>query len=289
MFRKIILSKSLTQCRVKSIRHNSSLLSEAKEILKDSGEGKILLEKDGSSGIATITIDNQPKMNAISGSMMTQLDSILDELEAWDAGKGVILRSAGNIFCSGGDLSQKGNNVLGTPRGGLLMATLLGHNLTRLFSLPLVTVSLVHGKAIGAGAEFTTSTDFRVFSPSGEVCFAQGRMGVTTGLGGGTRLVKILGPRLALDLLTTSRKLKGEDALGMGFADYLLSGKDNYSETKDWLCGRLVHHAAVIQALKKIVIGARDLSLEDSLSNEIKIFSPMWGGPLNLEAISKKI
>jgi ethylmalonyl-CoA/methylmalonyl-CoA decarboxylase len=60
---------------------------------------------------------------------------------------------------------------------------------TRLARLPLISVCLVRGRAIGGGAELTLSTDFRVFAPSGKLNFVQARLGVLPGWAGGSKLV----------------------------------------------------------------------------------------------------
>nr|XP_053655902.1 ethylmalonyl-CoA decarboxylase-like [Cherax quadricarinatus]XP_053655903.1 ethylmalonyl-CoA decarboxylase-like [Cherax quadricarinatus] len=268
-------------------RHCSSLITEARRRLAPLGEGRVSLVKDDSSGIATVTLLHQQKKNALSGQMMVQLADIVEELKAWSCGKGVILQAEGDTFCSGGDLTTV--KAIGNPEDGLLMSTFMHKTLTELYCLPLVTVCLVHGKALGGGAELTTVTDYRVFTNTGEVCFVQGRMGVVTGWGGGTRLVKLLGYRSALELLTTCRNLSGKEALEMGLADHVTEELNRQNDTKAWLAARISHEAEIIQTVKKIVIGARDLSLDASLINERLNFSPLWGGPANIRALGRNI
>lgn len=218
---------------------------------------------------------------------MVQLADISEELRSWTLGKGVILQAEGDTFCSGGDLTTV--KAISNPEDGLLMSTFMHNTLTRLYCLPLITVCLVHGKALGGGAELTTVTDYRVFTSLGEVSFVQGRMGVVTGWGGGTRLVKLLGSSIALELFTTCRKLNGNEAFKIGLADSIVEVPNRYEETKAWLAARTYHEPEVIQAMKKIVVGARDLTLEDSLLNERLNFSPLWGGPANMKALGKNI
>lgn len=215
---------------------------------------------------------------------MVQLENIAKELTRWTHGKGLILQADGDIFCSGGDLS-----IGEIPEVGLLMSTFMHKTLTQLYCLPFVTVCLVHGKAIGGGAELTTLTDYRVFTDSGEVCFVQGRMGLVTGWGGGTRLVKLLGPTKAIEILTTCKKLKGKEALETSLANHIIGTENRFEETKAWLMERTLHEPQVIQAMKKIVVGARDLSYEESLLNERTNFSPLWEGPANVTALNQNI
>ena len=59
--------------------------------------------------------------NALSGAMMMDLGAVTHELSVWRHGVGVILKGAGNHFCSGGDLNLV--RAIANPIDGLLMAT----------------------------------------------------------------------------------------------------------------------------------------------------------------------
>ncbi|KZS12982.1 Uncharacterized protein APZ42_022248 [Daphnia magna] len=67
--------------------------------------GKVELTKDDKSGVAVIKINHPERRNALSGSMMVNLWNAVNELEDWKSGKGIILHSVGETFCSGGDLN----------------------------------------------------------------------------------------------------------------------------------------------------------------------------------------
>lgn len=116
---------------------------------------------------------------------MVELRRVVSSLEEWYTGKGVILHSVGETFCSGGDLNTV--KKISNPDDGYRMSTLMHDTLTRLHQLPLVSVALIQGKALGGGAELATACDFRLFTNKGEIGFVQGRMGVVTGWGGATR------------------------------------------------------------------------------------------------------
>lgn len=218
--------------------------------------------------------------------MFTQFEEIVNALKQWDNGRGVILNSVGDTFCSGSDLSLKEEI---SSVSGRLLSNYTRYILNEFFSLPLITVALIDGRALGGGAELSTSTDFRIFTMSGDVQFIQGKMGVTTGWGGGTRLVKILGPRLALDLLVSGRKLTADNALKIGYADIIISDEDKITLTREWLSDRIKYSPQIVQSMKKMIVGARDLSLNESYKNETNIFSQLWCGPLNLEALSRNL
>ena len=214
---------------------------------------------------------------------MVQLANITQDLSSWGQGRGLILQAKGDFFCSGGDLTTVKD--ICNPEDGMMMSAFMHDTLTKIYSSPLVTVCIVHGKALGGGAELTTATDFRLFTETGEIAFVQGRMGVVTGWGGGTRLVKLLGPARALDLLTTCQKMDAKTAPRTGYADDVIQSQDRLKEATSWLEKRISHEPEVVRSLKKIVVGARDLPLHESLLNERETFSPLWGGPANLRAL----
>lgn len=116
------------------------------------GGGEILLEKDNSSGVAVVTIENYKRKNALTGHMMVALKGVVNELEAWEQGKAVILRGYGDTFCSGGDLSAVMKEI-GTPEEGRMMCEYMQETLTRFMELPLISVAALNGKSLGGGAE----------------------------------------------------------------------------------------------------------------------------------------
>ena len=95
---------------------------------------------------------------------MAELHDALVKLQELDGVKAVIFMSDDpSFFCSGGDHDSVRTFL--NPEGGYKMATLMHDVLLRLAFSDFLTVTLVRGRAIGGGAELTTATDLRVFSP----------------------------------------------------------------------------------------------------------------------------
>ena len=90
---------------------------------------------------------------------MTELWNIVNILGQWKNGKGIVVHSVGEIFCSGVDVNT--GRHISNPSDGFKMSTLMHRTLTQLHQLPLVTVTLVQGKALCGGAELSAATDFR--------------------------------------------------------------------------------------------------------------------------------
>ena len=109
----------------------------------------------------------------LPGSMMVELADHVTELSQWQEGKGLILRGAENTFCSGGDLTTV--SAILNSQDGDRMAQFMHDTLTRLHNLPLVSVALVQGMALGGGAEMAVACDVRVMTDSARVGFVQVR------------------------------------------------------------------------------------------------------------------
>ncbi|XP_071004125.1 ethylmalonyl-CoA decarboxylase-like [Oncorhynchus clarkii lewisi] len=264
---------------------------EIREKLQAFPGGSIDLVKQ-ESGIAVLTVNNPARMNAFSGSMMVELEERVSQLEEWTEGKGLIIQGAAGTFCSGSDLNAV--RAISNPQDGMKMCTFMQNALTRLLRLPLLSVALVEGNALGGGAELTTACDFRLMAPGGVIQFVHKHMGLVPGWGGAARLVRIVGGQNALKMLGGALKIDPEMGLQIGLADRVLegslagSGANALLEAEQWLGCYTAGPAPVIRAIKSVVVSGRELPLEVALRTERDVFGTVWGGPANLQALATK-
>lgn len=218
---------------------------------------------------------------------MVELSDVVQDLECWEEGKAVILFGdpEGSNFCAGADLHTI--RQLGTKQGGM-MCLFMQNVLSRLQRLPLISVAAVSGRATGGGAELTTACDFRVMSPDASIQFVQAKMGMSPGFGGGSRLVRIVGPRTALKLLTSTQMISSEEALNFGLSDSTVSEtKDICQAASDWLGQYTAAPVDVVHAMKTVVKHATELTLDQALLREKHVFTSLWGGPEQRKAFAK--
>eukprot|EP00794_Sanderia_malayensis_P015918 gene15918-17519_t len=284
-------TRKLSTYNIRDKKYPQDIMDRFLERLSKYGAGDIILDKNANTGIAVVTIDNIKRKNALTGHMMVRMKDIVEELERWKMGKAVVLRGHGDTFCSGGDLTAVMKEI-GTPEEGRMMCEYMQEMLTRFMELPLVSVAALNGKTLGGGAELATACDFRLISDDAEIGFVQSKLGISTGWGGGSRLVKILGKRKALRILTTATTFSHDDAISIGLADGSLeTNKDPTEACIEWLeSGKYLHaDAKVIQVMKQISVNADDLSLREALDIERDLFASLWGGELHKNALRKNI
>lgn len=177
---------------------------------------------------------------------------------------------------------------------GLRMATLMQYNLARLQTLPMITMALIQGKAIGGGAEIAVTTDLRAITKSAKMGYVHCRVGIVAAWGGGSRLVQLVGPSRAVELMSSGRLVGAEEALNLGLVNSILDDSDLKDEqvmekAKDYLRSHLVGAKSTIIAMKGLVNAARTLPLEQALVAEGQILSSTWGKPPHLEALNNNV
>ncbi|CAL1547473.1 unnamed protein product, partial [Lymnaea stagnalis] len=109
----------------------------------------------------------------------------------------------------------------------------------RLNSLPLISVALVQGHALGGGAELCVACDFRVMASTARIGFIHLKAGITACGGGTTRLIRLLGRQKTLELFCSAKLVSAEEALLSGLVSRLLphslSTSEEFVECKKWI------------------------------------------------------
>lgn len=165
------------------------------------------------------------------------------------------------------------------------------NTLTRLMRLPLISVALIQGRALGGGAEVTTACDFRLMTAESEIRFVHKDMGIIPCWGGVTRLVEIISSRQALKVLSGALKLDSKNALNIGMVEEVLQSTDEnecLGEAQEWLKQFIRGPREVIRALKRSISSGKELCFQEALQIEKDLIGTVWGGPANKEALARK-
>lgn len=150
--------------------------------------------------------------------------SLADAFEAADADPGcraIVLCSEGKNFCAGAQLGGR----TGDSPPALSGATEPGHlydEAVRLFATRTPVVAAVQGAAIGGGLGLALMPDFRVGAAESRFAANFARLGFHHGFGLSVTLPAVVGQQRALELLYTGRRVKGDEAFGMGLLDRLV-------------------------------------------------------------------
>src|SRR3954454_11894194 len=159
--------------------------------------------------VAVVTIDRQHRRNAIDGRTAQALSDALDQFEADDATRVMVVTGAGEAFCAGADLTDIASLAprANGPDGPL--------GFTRRTSTK-PTLAAVDGWAVAGGLELALWCDLRIASPRSTFGCFERRWGVPLIDGGTWRLPRTVGMGRALDLILTGRAVDAAEALAIG-------------------------------------------------------------------------
>ena len=161
-------------------------------------------------GVAMVALNRPEVRNALNLEMCNQLIEAVGRISTDPAIKLVFIRGNGPAFCGGADLNErKGKSEEWIRERRLRAFAAYG----ALESLPMPCIALVHGAVIGSGVEIAAACDFIVATPSASFRTPEAQRGT---VGATQRLPRILGKRLAKDLMFTGRALSAEEARTAG-------------------------------------------------------------------------
>jgi methylglutaconyl-CoA hydratase len=164
-------------------------------------------------GVYAIVMDRPEARNALSVQMVDEMRAAIAKLAADPSARVVLLHSTGKVFCAGADLRER--KTMSQPQVAKFLDA-LNAMVCELEDLPLPTVAVVPGPALGGGTELALGCDLRV--GCGETAFTlpEAKLGIIPGAGGTQRMTKLVGMSRAMELIFTGRKVAADEAARIG-------------------------------------------------------------------------
>ena len=168
-------------------------------------------------GVATVTLNRPESRNALNLAMC---DGLIEAARAAGADESVrifVIRANGPAFCAGADLKERQGMSEADVRARR-MKGFAAYAALEALSMPAIAV--VQGPAVGSGCEIAGACDFIVATPEASFRTPEAVRG---SVGATQRLPRILGKRLAKDMMFTGRTLSAEEAREAGLVARLVS------------------------------------------------------------------
>jgi enoyl-CoA hydratase/carnithine racemase len=211
-------------------------------------------------GVATIALNRAEVRNALSLEMCDALLEVTKNILQQQI-RVVFVRGNGPVFCGGADLDERKGKSEEWIRVRRMRAF---EAYGALESLPMPCVALVHGAAIGSGVEIAAACDFIVATPDASFRTPEAQRGT---VGATQRLPRILGKRLAKDLMFTGRALTAEEARDAGFVARIASDLEN--EKKQIAEAMLKAPPLALKLAKRTIDRGIELDPQGALQAEI--------------------
>jgi enoyl-CoA hydratase len=216
-----------------------------------------------SGGVATLTLNRPDSRNALNLEMCERLLGFAQEISSNPEIKLVLVRANGPVFCAGADLKER----QGMSEAQVRERRLKGFAAyAALEALPMPAVAVVQGPAVGSGCEIAGACDFIVATPEASFRTPEATRGT---VGATQRLPRILGKRLAKDLMFTGRELGAEEAREAGLISRLVLPVDLESELEKIAETILKAPQQSLRLAKRCIDRGVELDPEGALAAEI--------------------
>ncbi len=227
------------------------------------------------SGLATIMLDRPEARNALNGAMCDELCEAAKRAAADPSVRLVLVRGNGPVFCAGADVKER----TGMTKEQVRERRLKGFAAyAALEARPMPAIAVVQGAALGSGVEIAAACDFIVALPDASFGTPEALRGT---VGATQRLPRVLGKRLAKDLMFTGRRLSAEEALAMGFVSRI--SRDVEKEIAEIAKVILAAPPAAMRLAKRCIDRGVELDPQGALALEIEaideqLASGQWMG-----------
>jgi enoyl-CoA hydratase/carnithine racemase len=222
------------------------------------------LERDGR--VATLVLDRPEQRNALTGAMWRALPGVCDALVSDPTVRVLIVRGAGDeAFSAGADIAEM-QQLMADPKALHAFGDAVQVGQDRLAALALPTIARIAGACTGGGCGIAMACDLRIASDDSFFAIPPARLGLVYSLADTLRVVDLVGPSRAKDMLFTGRRVSAREAHDWGLLNQVVPRTRldaALAETISQLAG--VAHSSVVAAKRivaQIAAGARSETAE---------------------------
>jgi len=179
------------------------------------------IQLEPQADIAIIKINRPEALNALNTDVILELSRTIDIVGVDDGIKAVIITGVGErSFCAGADISYMVNI---TPIMAEKYASAAQDVLNKIEKLEKPVIAAINGFALGGGCELAMVCDIRIASSNAKLGQPEVTIGIPPGWGGTQRLLRIVGPSKAKELIFTGKTLSAEEAEQIGLVNKVIS------------------------------------------------------------------
>ena len=223
---------------------------------------------DTVGGITTITLNRPDKMNAITPTMLDELNQALEAASANDNVGVLVLTGAGRAFSAGVDLVALGELKLEAGSIGSGMDAKARNAIKTIESMPKPVIAKVNGFCFTGALEIALSCDLLYAAQEAKLGDTHTKWGLRPTWGMSQRLPRAVGFRKARELSFTARTFTGAEAAEMGMANQAVPAGDLDAIVANVAASIVPNSREAIAAYKDLYSAATNNTLNDGIQYE---------------------
>ena len=228
------LAEGLRMTEAYAARWPAGQFPVSKELRERAGrnEGRWPLrcvQVDRRGRVAWVLLDRPEVLNALSTDVFEQLEATFRALEKEPDLRAVVLAGSSPVFAAGADIAEMEKK---TPTEGVEFGFVGQRAALQIERFPAPVIALVEGYALGGGLEIALAADFIVAAEGAQLGLPEVTVGIHPGMGGATRLTRLIGRARTKLLVYTGVPVSAAEALRLGFVAKVVPAATAREETQ---------------------------------------------------------
>src|SRR5579862_7388899 len=236
---------------------------------------------DRKDGIGYLTLNRPDRANTISLQLMHDVVSAMEQVEADQEYRVVILTGAGKHFCGGADLrdfaerAREARSHGGERQGGGSFVSPQRDLFAALEESRVPVIAAINGAAMGGGCEIALACDIRVIADTANIGLPEIRFGALPAGGGTQRLPRLVGSGIAKEMIFSGLPYTAQDALRIGLVNRVAPAAGLIEECEKMARVYVERAAYALKTAKQLVNRGVELPLKDGIALERKMIAEM--------------
>ncbi|MDB5363567.1 MAG: enoyl-CoA hydratase [Rhodospirillales bacterium] len=226
----------------------------------------ILVEKRGAVGI--VTLHRPQALNALCAALITDLGQALDDMEADEAIRCVVLTGSEKAFAAGADIKEMGTKTY----MDVYLSDFITKGWQRVTTCRKPIIAAVAGYALGGGCEMAMMCDFIIAADTAKFGQPEITIGTIPGSGGTQRLTRFVGKSKAMDMCLTGRMMDAAEAERSGLVSRVVPAAELLAEAVKTAEKIASMSMPVVMMAKESVNRAYETSLAEGILFERRVF-----------------
>jgi len=232
--------------------------------------------------VAWVLLDRPEALNALNSALLDQVDAAFRSLESEHGLRVVVMAGSSPVFAAGADIAEMEKKSLAE---GVEFGFQGQRVADRIERFPTPVIALVEGYALGGGLEIALAADFIVAAEGSLLGLPEVTVGIHSGMGGASRLTRLIGRARTKLLSFTGVPVPAEEALRMGFVAKVVpaaTARDEVAQLAETIASRA---PLGVRWIKKAIDRGMDAPLETALYIEGESAGHTFGTEDRLEGM----
>jgi enoyl-CoA hydratase len=243
--------------------------------------GGTLLVETPSAAVRLLRMNRPERRNALNTRQLQAIATALQEAEADEACRVVVLTGLPTVFAAGADIDEiaalDSQTALTDPR-------LAAWAVIRSFPKPLIAA--VEGWCLGGGLELAMACDLLIAGEGAQFGLPEVKLGLMPGAGGTALLPRLVGKAMAMRLALTGLPISAQQALAGGLAAEVVPDGAALDRCLELAAAMAANGPAALRLVKRSVLAAFQTPLAEGLALERALFATLQTGAEKQEGIA---